>query len=108
MTSLKDYVTIGYSVVVHAVHIEKGYLVGIEPVVLDKVRVKEGSVIGAGFIVSESTPALSSVMGFPARRAQGVPDKEVQISISHALQYEEPALVQAAKGINLEFTETQK
>lgn len=104
ITCLEDYVTVGHRAVIHSAYIERGVLVGIGAVVLDGVRVGEGSIIGAGSIVTKDVPPRSLVVGIPAKKAREVSDSEATGLIEHAQKYTQLALVHAGKGTNLGFT----
>jgi carbonic anhydrase/acetyltransferase-like protein (isoleucine patch superfamily) len=103
VTILEDYVTVGHGAVIHAAHIEKGCLIGIGAVILDGVRVGEGSIIGAGCIVTKDVPRRSLMVGVPARRLREVSDREAAELIEHALRYQKLALVHAGKSTDLGF-----
>lgn len=103
ITVLEDYVTIGHRAVVHAAHIERGCLIGIGAVILDGVRVGEGSIIGAGCIVTKNVERRSLMVGIPARKVRDVSEEEVKELIEHAKRYQKLALVHAGKGTDLGF-----
>lgn len=103
VTILEDYVTIGHRAVIHAAHIERGCLIGIGAVILDGVRVGEGSIIGAGCIVTKDVPKRSLMVGVPAKLLRQVSDSEAEALIAHALRYQKLALVHAGKGTDLGF-----
>lgn len=63
---MKDYVNIVLRVIYYAAHIEKRCLVSIGAVILDRVQIGKGSIIGASSIVTESALVLSPVMGISA------------------------------------------
>ena len=102
-TILEDYVTIGHRAVVHSAHIERGCLIGIGAVVLDGVRVGEGSIIGAGCIVTKDVESRSLMVGIPARKVRTVSDEEAAELIEHAQKYYKLALVHAGKGTDPGF-----
>lgn len=96
-TILEDYVTVGHRAVIHAAHIERGCLIGIGAVVLDGVRVGEGSIIGAGSIVTKDVPPRSLVVGIPGKTVREVSDTEAEELLEHAQKYVELALKHAGK-----------
>ncbi|WP_013322758.1 gamma carbonic anhydrase family protein [Gloeothece verrucosa] len=104
ITKLEEYVTIGHRAVVHAAHVERASLIGIGAVILDGVRIGEGSIIGAGCIVTKDVPPRSLMVGVPARRVREVSPQEVEDLIAHALRYEKLALVHAGVGTDTGFT----
>jgi carbonic anhydrase/acetyltransferase-like protein (isoleucine patch superfamily) len=103
-TILEDHVTVGHRAVIHSAHIERGCLIGIGAVILNGVRVGEGSMIGAGSIVTKSVPPRSLMVGVPAKRLRDLSETEVEDLIEHANRYEKLALVHAGKGTDLGFT----
>ena len=60
---------IGHRAVVHGTVLEDGVLVGMGAILLNRVRVGTGSIIGAGAVVTEGTqiPPGSMVLGVPAK-----------------------------------------
>ncbi|MDB9315343.1 gamma carbonic anhydrase family protein [Spirulina sp. CS-785/01] len=102
-TILEEYVTVGHRAVVHSAHIERGCLIGIGATILDGVRVGEGSIIGAGCVVTKDVPARSLMVGVPAKPIREVSDEEAAELIEHAQKYEKLALVHAGKGTDIGF-----
>ena len=83
-TIIEDEVTVGHSVTLHGCHVERGSLIGIGSIVLDDVRIGEGSIVAAGAVVSPGTviPAHSLVMGLPAKVKRELTVQEVdQLSV---------------------------
>ncbi|MGL4376095.1 MAG: gamma carbonic anhydrase family protein [Microcoleaceae cyanobacterium] len=103
VTYLDEYVTVGHRAVIHAAHIERGCLIGIGAVVLDGVRVGEGSIIGAGSVVTKDIPPFSLVVGVPAKRVREISETEGAGLIEHAQAYEKLALVHAGKATDTGF-----
>jgi len=103
-TVLEEYVTVGHRAVIHSAHIEEGCLVGIGAVVLNRVRVGKGSIIGAGCVVTKDVPARSLLLGIPAKIKREVSEAEAADLIEHAKRYEKLALVHAGNGTDLGFT----
>jgi len=102
-TVLEDYVTVGHRAVIHSAHLERGCLIGIGAVVLNGVRVGEGSIIAAGCVVTKDVPARSLVVGVPAKVQREVTEQEATELIEHAQKYEKLALVHAGKGTDMGF-----
>ncbi|NEO27299.1 MAG: gamma carbonic anhydrase family protein [Kamptonema sp. SIO4C4] len=102
-TVLGDYVTVGHRAVVHSATIERGCLIGIGAIILDGVRVGEGSIIGAGCVVTKDVPARSLMVGVPAKKVREVTDEEAAHLIEHAQKYETLALAHAGKGTDIGF-----
>jgi len=103
VTILEDYVTIGHKAVVHSAHIKRGCLIGIGAIVLDGVTVGEGSIIGAGCVVTKNVEARSLMIGIPAKKLRNVSDEEAEDLINHALKYHQLALYHQGKSDNTGF-----
>ena len=97
ITIVEDYVTIGHRAVVHAAHIGRGCLIGIGAVVLDGVKVGEGSIIGANCLVTKDVTPRSLMVGIPARKVRGISELEAEELITHAQKYYDLALFHAGK-----------
>ncbi len=104
VTVLEDYVTVGHGAVIHAAHIERGCLIGVNAVVWNGVRVGAGSIIGAGAVVTKDVPPRSLVVGIPAKKSRDVSEEEARGLIEHAQRYTKLALVHAGKGSDIGFT----
>ena len=102
-TILEDYVTVGHRAVIHSAHIETGCLIGIGAIILDGVRVGEGSIIGAGSVVTKDVPKRSLVLGIPARQVKQISQEQAQELLEHARKYEKLARVHAGTGTDLGF-----
>lgn len=96
-TILEDYVTIGHKAVVHAAHVGKGSLIGINAVILDGVKIAESCIIGAGSIVTKDVAPRSLVVGTPARKVRDISEKEAEELIIHAKKYYQLGLFHAGK-----------
>ena len=72
-------VVVGHRAVIHGCRVEDGCLIGIQATLLDDVVVGEGSLVGAGALLTPGTriPPRSLVLGAPARvkRALGPEDE---------------------------------
>jgi carbonic anhydrase/acetyltransferase-like protein (isoleucine patch superfamily) len=97
VTILEDYVTIGHRAVIHSAHIKKGCLIGIGAIVLDGVTVGEGSIIGAGCVVTKDVEPRSLMIGMPARKIRDISNEEEGDLIKHALKYHQLALYHDGK-----------
>ncbi|MBD2605578.1 gamma carbonic anhydrase family protein [Scytonema hofmannii FACHB-248] len=102
-TILEDYVTVGHRAVIHSAYIERGSLIGIGAIILNKVRVGAGSIIGAGAVVTKNVPPLSLVTGVPGKVLRQVTHDEAAELIEHAQRYQKLALVHAGKGTDIGF-----
>jgi len=96
-TILEDYVTVGHRAVIHSAHIKKGCLIGIGAIILNGVTVGEGSIIGAGCVVTKDVPSHSLMVGIPAKKIRDVSEEEAQNLIQHALKYYQLGLYHAGK-----------
>lgn len=96
VTVIEDYVTIGHKAVVHSAHIERGCLIGIGAIILDRVRVGAGSIIGAGCVVTKDVPPHSLMVGIPAKCIKEIDDQKAAELIDHAEKYYQLALRHAA------------
>ena len=69
-------VTIGHRAVVHGATVEDDCLIGIGAIVLNRVVVGKGSLVGAGAVCSEGMviPPNSLVLGVPARVVRPIDD----------------------------------
>lgn len=97
LTILEDYVTIGHKAVIHSAWIKRGCLIGIGAIVLDGVTVGEGSIIGAGCVVTKDVPARSLMVGIPAKKLRDIGEEEALNLINHAQKYYQLALYHAGK-----------
>lgn len=96
LTIIEDYVTIGHRAVIHSAHIERGCLIGIGAIILDRVRVGAGSIIGAGCVVTKDVPPRSLMVGIPAKQIKEIDDEKAAGLIEHAEHYYQLALQHSA------------
>jgi carbonic anhydrase/acetyltransferase-like protein (isoleucine patch superfamily) len=84
-----DWVTVGHRAVVHGCTIEDNCLIGMGAILLNDVRVGEGSIIAAGALVSEKTvvPPRSLYLGVPARFKRELTESDQQFIRMHAANY---------------------
>ncbi len=84
-----DWVTVGHRAVLHGCTIENNCLIGMAAVLLNHVRVGEGSIVAAGAVVAEYTiiPPRSLYMGVPARLKRAVMEEEQEFIRNHAENY---------------------
>lgn len=84
-----DWVTVGHRAVIHGCTIESHCLIGMGAVILNQVRLGEGSIIAAGAVVPEGTviPPGSLYMGVPARFRRKLDDAGRNFIDAHALHY---------------------
>jgi carbonic anhydrase/acetyltransferase-like protein (isoleucine patch superfamily) len=97
-----DWVTVGHRVVLHGCTIESHCLIGMGAILLNNVRVGEGSIVAAGALVLENTtiPRRSLYVGVPARFQRQLTDADrvfIDAHAQHYLQYKENYLAETAK-----------
>jgi carbonic anhydrase/acetyltransferase-like protein (isoleucine patch superfamily) len=98
-----EMVTVGHRAVLHGCAIESHCLIGMGAIVLNNVRVGEGSIVAAGALVLENTviPPRSLYVGVPARFQRQLTDADrafIDAHATHYLQYKENYLAEIAKG----------
>lgn len=78
--TIKDDVTVGHQVTLHACTIEKNALIGMGSIILDGAVIGENAFIGAGSLVSPGTkiPANSLALGRPARVVRELTEKDLE------------------------------
>jgi carbonic anhydrase/acetyltransferase-like protein (isoleucine patch superfamily) len=86
---LGNWVTVGHRAVVHGCTVEDHCLIGMGAILLNNVRVGEGSIIAAGALVPENTivPPRSLYMGVPAQFRRQLGDPERRFIDAHATHY---------------------
>ncbi len=92
-----DWVTVGHRAVLHGCTIESHCLIGMGAVLLNRVRVGEGSIVAAGSLVPENTviPPRSLYMGVPAKLRRELTEREqafIDMHAKHYLQYKDEFL----------------
>ena len=88
-TIIGEDCVIGHRAVVHGTVLENGVLVGMGAVLLNRVHVGAGSIIGAGAVVTEGTqiPPGSMVLGIPAKVVRQLDVAEQARIIDNAARY---------------------
>jgi carbonic anhydrase/acetyltransferase-like protein (isoleucine patch superfamily) len=99
-----DWVSVGHRAVLHGCTVENHSLIGMGAVLLNNVKVGEGSIVAAGALVLENTviPPHSLYVGLPAhfQRQLGESDRRfIDMHATHYLQYKENYLVESGKKI---------
>ena len=97
-----DWVTVGHGVILHGCTVEDHCLIGMGAVLLNHVRVGEGSIVAAGSVVLENTviPPRSLYVGVPAklrRKATSVDEKLIRRLTRNYLRYKKNYQGAAAK-----------
>lgn len=72
-------VTVGHGAVLHGCTIEDECLIGIRSVLLNRSRIRRGSIVGACALVTEGKdfPERSLILGAPARAVRTITDEEL-------------------------------
>ena len=89
-TVIGDDVTLGHGAIVHGCTIEDSVLIGMGAIVLDRARIRRGSLVGAGALVTSGKdfPENSLILGSPARAVRTLSEEEVETMIkSNAKEY---------------------
>ena len=83
-----DHVTVGHKVILHGCHIESWVLIGMGSIILDKAVIGQGSIVGAGALVTANTkiPPKSMVLGSPAKVVRELRDGEFEKWIVHGAE----------------------
>jgi carbonic anhydrase/acetyltransferase-like protein (isoleucine patch superfamily) len=84
-----EWVTVGHRAVLHGCTVEDHCLIGMGAVLLNNVRVGEGSIVASGALVAENTviPPRSLYMGVPAKFKRAITDDELAFIDMHATNY---------------------
>jgi gamma-carbonic anhydrase len=79
-TILGDHVTVGHGAILHGCEIESHCLIGMRAIVMDRVKIGQGSIVGAGSLLAQGleVPAQSLVLGSPAKVIRGLSADEVE------------------------------
>lgn len=82
-------VTIGHGTIIHACTIEDLCLIGMGSVILDKARIRHGSIVGAGSVVTQGKefPPRSMIIGSPAKVVRELTDKEYAALLESSRHY---------------------
>jgi len=59
----------------HKIHLKKGCFIGMGTIILPGVTIGEGTIIGAGSLVTKNIPAWSIALGSPAKVVKQIPKK---------------------------------
>lgn len=84
-----SHVTIGHNAVIHGAEISSHVLIGMGAIILDGVKIGEGSIIGAGAVVTENSqiPPYSLVVGIPGKIIRENNKSIIDEIDSHAVEY---------------------
>jgi carbonic anhydrase/acetyltransferase-like protein (isoleucine patch superfamily) len=88
-----DDVTVGHNAIVHACTVEDLCLIGMGAIVLDQARIRTGSLVGAGALVTQGKefPPYSLIVGSPAKAVRQLTEEERRGLKESALHYVETA-----------------
>jgi carbonic anhydrase/acetyltransferase-like protein (isoleucine patch superfamily) len=88
-TTVGNWVTVGHRAVLHGCTVEDHCLIGMGAVLLNNVKVGEGSIVAAGALVAENTviPPRSLYMGFPARFKRQLTEADRPLIDGYATRY---------------------
>lgn len=103
-TTIGDWVTVGHRAVLHGCTIEDHCLIGMGAVLLNHVRVGEGSIVAAGALVLQETviPPRSLYLGSPARFQRQLTEADrpfIDMHAAHYLEYKEIYLAERGKNV---------
>lgn len=87
------YVTVGHGVILHACTVQDYCLIGMGAILLDGSEIGEGSIVGAGALVTQNKkfPPRSMILGSPAKAVRTLSEEEVEEIKHHAGKYIELA-----------------
>jgi carbonic anhydrase/acetyltransferase-like protein (isoleucine patch superfamily) len=87
--TLGDYVTVGHGAKLHGCFIGDCCLIGIGAVILDRVEIGRGSIVGAGSVVLQDQrfPPGSLIVGNPAQIKKTLPGERAAHLREHAERY---------------------
>jgi len=92
-TTVGSGVSVGHGAILHGCTIADNVLIGMGAIVLNEAHVGEGSIIGAGAVVTEGKdiPPRSLVLGVPGKPVREVSDEQYQSILTNAQSYVELA-----------------
>jgi carbonic anhydrase/acetyltransferase-like protein (isoleucine patch superfamily) len=87
------YATVGHGVILHACTVQDCCLIGMGAIILDGSEISEGSIVGAGALVTQNKkfPPRSMILGSPAKVVRTLSEEEVEEIRHHAERYIELA-----------------
>ncbi len=100
-TLVGDDVTVGHNAVLHGCTVGARCLIGIGAIVLDRVRIGDDCIVGAGSLLTPGTviAAGSLVLGSPARVVRSLTDTEREEVLRSAANYVAHAARYRAQGL---------
>lgn len=87
---VKKNVVVGHNVTLHGCTVEDDCLIGMGAVILNRAVVGQGSIVGAGALVTQDMriPPRSLVLGHPAKVARELTPQEIEANAGYALKYQ--------------------
>jgi len=87
--TLGEWVTVGHSVTLHGCTVGDRCLIGMGAVILNNVRIGEGSIIAAGTLIPENTivEPRSLWMGVPGKFRKQLGDEDQEMILRYARNY---------------------
>ncbi len=85
---IKDHVTVGHSAMIHGPCIVgRCSLIGISSIILQGSKVGEGALVAGGATARNEIPALTLVVGTPAKPKKTFPESKIAENIQGAIHY---------------------
>lgn len=85
---IKDHVIVGHSAMVHGPCIVgRCSLIGISSIILQGSKVGEGALVAGGATARNEIPALTLVVGTPAKPKKNLPESKIAENIQGAINY---------------------
>lgn len=86
--TIGDGVTVGHGAILHGCTIADNVLVGMGSIIMDDAEIGEGSLVGAGALVTQRKkfPPRSLIIGSPAKAVRTLSEEEVAFHILHPAQ----------------------
>ena len=101
---IKENVTVGHGVILHACTIEPECLIGMGAIILSGAVIGRGSIIAAGTVIQENTVVepLSLMAGVPGRLIRTLDQSTADTNFKWARKYVSVARVHREKGFSAE------
>jgi carbonic anhydrase/acetyltransferase-like protein (isoleucine patch superfamily) len=99
---VRDNVTVGHGVILHACTVESGCLIGMGAIILSGAVIGRGSVIAAGTLIRENVVVepFSLMAGVPGRLIRQIDENNRQTNQRWAQKYVEVAKAHREKGFS--------
>jgi carbonic anhydrase/acetyltransferase-like protein (isoleucine patch superfamily) len=88
-----DEVTVGHGAILHGCHVADRCLIGMGAILMDHVKIGEGSMVAAGALVPphKEFPPNSLILGHPAQRVREVRSRETAWILESSKNYVQDA-----------------